>query len=268
MHILLVMCFGKTPSERLGRPKVEGFAKAGASDFGGIPEDSKICMDLDGKWKSKIFTEFQGDSQRIPRRIWMCFSFLVLLCSRKSVKKNLDMARASQLNSLDVWARIGLAIGVLHSFSAVRMDAWSRSIHLDGWVSIFGGYPLIHYRHSGNPMIMPQYLRLVRALRTAEALHFARDFICHVGLSKHIETLVRWWTRSLLFPSFCMAPFIRICKWFFHCFLTTTCQCGWTCSGWWFQTDSFADYSGVTPKVVQKWWFQTFFLSIISGIIR
>jgi hypothetical protein len=48
-----------------------------ASDFGGIPEDSKICMDLDGKWKSKIFTEFQGDSQRIPRRIWMCFSFLV-----------------------------------------------------------------------------------------------------------------------------------------------------------------------------------------------
>ena len=78
-------CVLGRPQANVWHQKVEGFAKAGAAVLSlrawqvilGIPEDSKICMDLDGKWKSKIFTEFQGDSQRIPRRIWMCFSFLV-----------------------------------------------------------------------------------------------------------------------------------------------------------------------------------------------
>lgn len=68
MHILLVMCFGKTPSEglapkgwRLRQSWCRSFIVEGmASDFGGIPEDSNI-------WMKNGNQRFSQNSKGIPR---------------------------------------------------------------------------------------------------------------------------------------------------------------------------------------------------------
>jgi hypothetical protein len=56
------------------------------------------------------------------------FFFFSFLCSRKSVKKYLDMARASQLNSLDSMSEPGL-VWQLGCFTVSRRLGWIPWMH-------------------------------------------------------------------------------------------------------------------------------------------